>query len=349
MHTKAGCLFINTITYLQSTYYLLDTVVFLTTPLPPTNMTKQFSSIALVGFLISFLFLTSLPTAKAGGPWTKKKGEGYFQASFNFIPAINQLSINPYRVKYLNRKVFDGTAGLYAEYGISDKLTLSASLPLKIVEIGRQIEQVDTLADVRAGFGPPGEILDAGTLVDLGNTYVGVAYSLLNKKWRMAAHLLLMVPTAIQPYNPRTALRTAYPCWGIQPMLSVGTSNKKWYTYLESGVQFRTDAYSHQWVANAEYGFLVGKTYFAVALNAIICFSGGADIPNRQEEVQTGLYVNNQNFVAITLKAIIPITKQIGGLVSLSGGVWANNVQRGPNIGLGVFYKWQQADSSSNS
>lgn len=60
------------------------------------------------------------------------------------------------------------------------------------------------------------------------------------------------------------------------------------------------------------------------------------------EEVQTGLYVNNQNFVALSFKAAVPISDYVGLNLSLSGGIWANNVQQGPNIGIGVYYKWKK-------
>jgi hypothetical protein len=284
---------------------------------------------------------------QAGGPWTKKKGEGYVQFAAYAIPPINRLSINAYRTKFLNRSIFDATAELYAEYGLTNRFTLSASLPLKFVSSG-PIQMVDSTLLSAGSFGAPGEVLDAGTLVDLGNIRLAGKYNLLRKKIHLSAHALISAPTAVQAYNPNTALRTAYSCWGFQPSLSIGYGKEKMYTYLESGVNFRTHDYSHQWVANFEIGWRVGKRiYLAIGLDAILCLPGGADIPNSREEVQTGLYVNNQNFVAFTLKAILPVSDYVGLNVSLSGGLWANNVQQGPNIGLGVYYKWKKNEKKT--
>lgn len=295
--------------------------------------------------LLLFPLLITSITIQAGGPWSKKKGEGYAQFAIYAIPSINRLSINAYRTKFLNRAIFDATGEFYAEYGLTKRLTLSASLPLKVVSAGQNVERVDSAQMGSGSIGTPSKILDAGTLVDLGNIRLAGKYNFLSKKIHMAAHLMLSAPTAIQPYNPQTALRTAYPCWGFQPSLSIGYSKEKIYTYLETGMNFRTHGYSHQWVANFEFGWRVGKkAYLAFALDAFLCLPGGADIPGSTEEVQTGLYVNNQNFVALTFKAIVPISDYVGINLSLSGGLWANNVQQGPNIGLGVYYKWKKKD-----
>lgn len=284
----------------------------------------------------------------AGGPWAKKKGEGYVQFAAYAIPPINRLSINAYRTKFLNRSIFDATAELYAEYGLTKRFTLSASLPLKIVSSGQEVQTVDPNQLGTNAFGPPSMVLDAGTLVDLGNARLGGKYNFFSKTIHLAAHALISAPTTIQAYNPNTGLRTAYPCWGFQPSLSIGYGKEKMYTYLESGMNFRTHDYSHQWVANFEIGWRVGKrTYLAVALDAIVCLPGQSDIPNSTQEVQTGLYVNNQNFVAFTLKAIVPVSDYVGMNFSLSGGLWANNVQQGPNIGVGVYYKWKKKKKSS--
>lgn len=293
--------------------------------------------------IVILALCVGLGELQAGGPWTKKKGEGYIQFAAYTIPPINRLSINAYRTKFLNRSIFDATAEFYAEYGLTNRFTLYASLPLKVVGSGEQVAAVSPQQLRNRAFGPPGEVLDAGTLVDLGNARFGGKYNFLSKRIHLSAHALVSAPTAIQAYNPATALRTAYPCWGVQPSLSIGYGKEKMYTYLESGMNFRTDNYSHQWVANFEIGWRIGKrVYFAIALDAILCLPGGVDVPNSTEEVQTGLYVNNQNFVAFTLKTIIPVSDYVGINVSLSGGLWANNVQQGPNIGIGVYYKWKK-------
>ncbi|CAA6819072.1 MAG: Unknown protein, partial [uncultured Aureispira sp.] len=293
--------------------------------------------------LLLLLLFISFSELQAGGPWTKEKGGGYVQFSAYTIPPINRLSIRSYRTKFLNRSILDATGEFYAEYGLAKRLTLTASLPIKWVAAGQQVQVVDSSQLTSRSFGAPGKVLDAGTLVDLGNIRLAGKYNFLSKKIHLTAHALIAAPTALQAYNPNTALRTAYPCWGFQPSLSIGYGKEKMYTYLESGMNFRTHDYSHQWVANFEIGWRVGKrAYFAIALDAVICLPGGSDVPNSTEEVQTGLYVNNQNFVAFTLKGILPISDHVGLNISLAGGLWANNVQQGPNIGLGVYYQWQQ-------
>lgn len=293
---------------------------------------------------IFLCFLLVINELQAGGPWTKEKGELYAQFAIYAIPSTNRFSINAFRTKFLNRGIFDITTEFYVEYGVHKRLTFLTSLPLKIVSSSEQIFPLDTALMGDNDIGQPSEILDAGVLVDLGNICLGAKYNFYsNAKMAFSGQFVLSMPTAIQPYNPRTALRTAYPCWGFMPTISIGTSKTKIYTYFETGMNFRTHNYSHQYIANFEFGWKVSKTvYLAVALNAIICLPGGFDIPNsNNESFQTGLYINNQNFVAFTFKSIIPIGEHFGLNLSLAGGIWANNVQQGPNIGIGVFYKFK--------
>lgn len=227
-------------------------------------------------FIVFLFLLIFIGDLQAGGPWTKKKGEGFAQFAFYAIPSINRLSINAYKTKFLNRSIFDATGELFVEYGLAKRLTLSASLPLKIVSAGDDLKGIDSSQMGNGSIGTPGKILDAGLLVDLGNVRLAGKYNFLSKKVHMAAHLAIMAPTAIQAYNPNTALRTAYPCWGFQPAVSIGYSKEKIYTYLETGMNFRTHGYSHQWVANFEFGWRIGKrTYLALALDAFLCLPGG--------------------------------------------------------------------------
>jgi hypothetical protein len=294
----------------------------------------------------SFIFLLLLicnTEMQASGPWTQKKGEAYTQLAFYAIPAVNRLHINAFKTQFLNRSVFDATAQLYAEYGLLNKFTVSASLPLKFVSTGNKVLEPDQAMIANGAFAPSDSILDAGLLVDLGNIFVEAKYNFYKKKILLTAHLALCAPAAIQKYNPKTALRTAHPCFGFQPSLSLGFSSKKIYTFFGTGMNFRTHNFSHQWIADFELGWKISeKAYLAVNLNANVALPGGANIPGSNEDIQTGLYINNQNFVAFTFKAIIPANDNIGVILSFSGGLWANNVQQGPSIGIGVYYKWKK-------
>jgi len=300
-------------------------------------------------WILLIIVLISFVEAKAGGPWTKKKGEAYGQFAMYAILPSNRLSLNNYRVKHQHRAIFDFTSELYVEYGLLDKLTLSASLPLKIVSSGTEVFPVDSslMSDPSIVF--PNKLLDAGLLVDLGNISFGAKYNFLKKKVLLTGHFVVYAPTAIQKYNPNTGLRTAYPCWGFQPSVSLGYSKDRLYTYFETGMNFRTHGYSHQWTANFEIGWKLGKkekgVYLIVGLIACVGLPGAADIPGSTEEVQAGLYVNNQNFVALSLKSVIPISDHVGLNLSVSGGIWANNIQRGGNFGLGVYYKFKKKET----
>ena len=203
-------------------------------------------------FIFGLLFFVLNQDLIAGGPWTKAKGEGYAQFSVYVIPTINRFSISAYRTKFLNRAVFDATAELYAEYGLTDRLTLSASIPSKLVSSSQNIFQTNSSLLGGNDIAAPSEVLDPGILVDLSNIRLAAKYNFLRKKIHMSGHFMIAAPTAIQAYDPNTALRTAYPCWSFLPSVSIGYSKNNFYLSFETGMSFRTHNYSHQWVASFE-------------------------------------------------------------------------------------------------
>jgi len=290
---------------------------------------------------ILLLLSMTIPNLYAGGPWPLGKGSGYFQLGFYAIPPTNRFWRAHYQTQFINRAVFDGTVSLYGSYGISKQLTLSANIPTKIVST--DVSGVTDPSTVD-GLPPPDSVLAAGTLVDLGNCALELKYSFWKKKrWQLAAAFRLSAPTAIQPYNSATALRTAVPAWGFEPVLMGGYGGKKWYGSLEASMRFRTHQYDHLLRSEVEIGYKVSKkAYIGFVIGASIGVGNADDTPNSNAPFQTGLSVNNQDYVAFTIKWMQAFDKHWGMHLSLGGGLWANNVQQGPALGLAIYYKWNK-------
>ncbi|MCP4442566.1 MAG: hypothetical protein GY810_26970 [Aureispira sp.] len=300
---------------------------------------------AIVAFL---LLLVGATEVYAGGPWPKKKGSGYVQLGVYVIPPTNALFNNNFETRLLNRAVIDGTAQIYGEYGVLDKLTLSTSLPFKLVVAGEVIKPEDSTA-----VQPPSQILDSGTLFGLGNYELGAKYNFFNKSgFLVSGFVNFSMPTGVPLKSAKvqnTGLRTAHPTWGFMPGISIGYGADKLYTYLDVGANIRTHGYSHEIMANFEFGYKIWKLYLAVAIHARFALNKGLDIPETalDQTIHTGMYINNQNYLAWTAKVIIPFNDNFGANLSFSGAFMGENVQQSPSIGLGIYYQWDKKEKES--
>lgn len=279
------------------------------------------------------------------GPWSRKKNGFYVQLGFYAVTPTARLWGTGFKTRLLNRSVFDGTAQLYGEYGITSRLTVFTSVPLRAVFAGKVVTSTDSTA-----IAAPSTVLDKGILVGMGNYELGGKYTIVNKDgFVFAAFANFSAPTGVPLKNKvvqATDLRTAYPTWGIMPGLAVGYGTAKIYTYLNAGFNIRTHGYSHEVIANFEFGYKAfDKIYLGLALNARFPLAGGLDIPERaanNQDIHTGLYINNQQYLALTIKAQIPFNEKLGLHLSLSGGLMSNHIQQAPAIGLGFYYKMEK-------
>lgn len=302
---------------------------------------KNLNTIVLV-----LILLLGISELYAGGPWAKKKGAGYVQLGFYVIPPTNFLFNDNIDTRLLNRVVLDGTAQIYGEYGIIDKLTLSTSLPFKLVMAGERAASTDSIA-VQA----PSTVLESGTLFGLGNYELGAKYNFFNKNgFLISAIMNFSAPTGVPLKNTKvqnTGLRTAHPTWGFQPGISVGYGTDKLYTYLDVAANLRTHGYSHEIMANFEFGYKIWKLYLAIALQARFALTQGLDIPEQSslnQDIHTGMYINNQNYLAWIAKVIIPFNDNFGANLSFAGAFLGNNVQQSPSIGVGIYYKFGEQE-----
>ncbi|MHA7128099.1 hypothetical protein [Algoriphagus namhaensis] len=100
----------------------------------------------LLGWLLSF---TVFPVLAQSG-WTKQKREGFYQLSFQTFSSEDYYTLDG---DLLNTNAF-GQQSLvfYGEYGLTDRLTLIANLPLQVWNGFSTTETVSGLGDLRLEF-----------------------------------------------------------------------------------------------------------------------------------------------------------------------------------------------------
>lgn len=297
---------------------------------------------------ILIVFLSLLATQSfAGGPWPKPKGSGFAQLGFYGVPPTNALFANGTNMRFMNRAVFDGTAQLYAEYGLTNKITIHTSLPLKFLSTSANTVAPDTTGGIAAQYLPPSDTLAAGSIVGLGNYELGGKYGISFGKLALGYGVNISMPTG--RFDKRTGLNTAYKAWGFSPSVSLGTSGKKWYVYADGGVTLRTDSYAHDWFASGEFGYnIFAKAYLSLNIHSRFAFGPGREgLPFNDfhnGRIHTGTAVNRQGYLSWAIKGYFPFTKadNVGATIYFAGAFAGNAVQASPAMGVGFFYKWNQ-------
>jgi hypothetical protein len=273
---------------------------------------------------VSILFLTINIFGQS--PWTKKKGEYYTQLSFSTIADYNILYGSP--DKTLNGKITDNTLQFYAEYGLTDKTTLTTSIPLKLIS-----HKDISLLCVN---GPCDNINNDKT--GLGNIEIGIKHNFYNKNWLISGQINLETNTST--FDSNSGIRTGYDAWSITPLLTIGRGYNNWYLQGFTGVNIRTNNYSSNFKIGGEIGYKpVPKLWLIAGLDILKSFDNG-DIILPSSNLLTGLYINNQEYGSFSIKAIGEFTKNFGVTAGVGGAFSGNNVAKKGAFNIGLYHKF---------
>jgi len=273
---------------------------------------------------IVFLLFFFVTTSYSQSPWVAGKGNGYAQLGFSMIGPYDVLFAK--RNDYpLAREVADRTMQVYAEYGVAGKTSVIGILPFKFMTTGQQApNQSPTIAE--------------GSFSTIGNIAVAVRQNFISDKVVFSGQLSMEIPTA--RFDETTGLRGGLDALSVVPSVSIGRGLEKFYGFLSAGIGIRTNEYSSDFRLAGEIGYqVVKRIYIIVVLDWVESFENGEVIEN-PNQLQTGLYLNNQSFVAYGLKAIVGITNNVGVNAAFYGAAAGNLVAKAPSINVGVYYKW---------
>ena len=257
----------------------------------------------------------------AQSPWTKKKNEAYLQASFTTIAGYDGVYGDPdYKTQ---RKITDNTLQLYAEYGLTDKTTLLANVPLKMLESGEAVAATPFTAEASE--------------TSLGNIQLGIKHNFYNKKWLISGQLTTEFNTG--SYDSASGLRSGYDAMTFTPTIIAGRGFNKWYVQAFTGVDIRTNGYSSNFKLGGEAGYkALDWLWIAGFLDGVASFDNG-DVNLPVENLATGLYVNNQGYAAFGLKAIGEFDNKYGFTIGMGGAFSGHNVPKKQALTFGLFYK----------
>ncbi len=247
----------------------------------------------------------------AQSPWTKNKDEGYLQLSYTTISNYDKLFGKSDIA--LPRKISDNTLQLYGEYGISDKTTLVANLPLKMLS-------------------------GINDKIMVGNMQIGIKHNFYKKKWLLSGQLNVEMNTS--EYDATSGLRSGYDAWTFTPMFLAGRGFNSWYIQAFTGVDIRTNDYSSNFKLGGEIGYkAIDWLWIAGFLDGVASLKNG-DVVLPAQNLATGLYVNDQSFAGFGLKFIGEFNDKFGANIGFGGAFAGRNVAKAPALSFGLYHKF---------
>ena len=272
-----------------------------------------------------FLFISL--SAFSQGPWTQEKGKFYTQFSFTTIPGYDTLFGDP---DYNNFGTYsDNTIQLYGEYGISNKTTLLLNLPIKFISIKNfENPAIDCSGDCSEDFNKS----------SLGNIEIGLKHNFYNKDWLFSGQF--SVETNTSSFDTNSGIRTGYNAFTFTPLFLAGKSFKKGYLQGFIGAKFRTNNYSSNFKFGGEYGSKVSKNIWLIGFLDIEKSFKNGDIILPPSNLITALYVNNQEYGVVGVKAIGEFSDNFGITASLPAAFFGNNVAKQLALSFGIYKKF---------
>ena len=281
-------------------------------------------------FMTAALLLASFSTTLAGGPWLLPKKAGFAQvmATPAAYPYTRLLNGTFRETAGINRSVYTVDFGFYGEYGITDKVNVMASIPLKLASVGNQTDSL---------YNPT--LLENGSIFGLSNTAVGLKFRLLDTDHKLAVSLQSSLNTVSTDLDKGLATGWAANAFGVKLHYGAGF-NANWYAFVEAGYLKYTNNFSDIIDGTVEVGRKVGDK-FTLMLTTLVRLSLRNGSYLNENLVQTGLSPNDQEWVATNFKINYEAESDWGvnfGLPVVP--IYFKNVGFTGAFSLAVYKKW---------
>lgn len=277
---------------------------------------------------IIFVIFSTLQNGLAQNGWTQAKGKYYAQAS------ITHFSSN----KFYGTQgtLFDGGSDfkssalhLYGEYGISERFTTIANLPL-ILNRFNTTESIIGLGS--ADLGLKYKVLKKIPLsfqVDISiPTGDGVQFAKAKTANALGEFDVINLPTSDGEFNVWTTLAASH-----------AINNGNTFFSLFSAVNFRTESFSNQLKIGGEVGHLFFEKLYLIGKINLLDRIGDGNVAG----AATFLYGEGTSYTSLNLTTIYKISDRlmlIGSISDISGTlVNRRNVYDGTSFSIGVALK----------
>lgn len=278
-----------------------------------------------------FLLMGSM-VAHAGGPWPQGKGNGYFKLSEWWIVFDRHYTDAGMTDPNVTTGIYN--TALYAEYGLTDRLTGIVYAPLFSRTYMNNLVSNTT-----------GETLVAGeALNSIGDIDVSLKFTLTGAEVKIpvSASIQLGLPTGATDGGSQGNLQTGDGEFNQMLRLDAATSiplgeNTGSYLSGYAGLNNRTNGFSEEFRYGVEYGLglLQRKLWLIGRLDGVESFNNGDTV---ETTTSTSIFANNTEFTSASVEAAYYVTKSIGISFAYATAFRGKIIAAAPSYSVGVLY-----------
>jgi hypothetical protein len=284
----------------------------------------KISPMRLLTVLCCLIFSASL----MAGPWPQPKGKGYFKL-YEWWLQFDQ--------HYTSTGELDPNATLglyntsvYAEYGLTDRLTGVINLPI----YSRNVIN-NQLSGTRGNVIIPGEAIGG-----LGDTDISLRYALNAQGSAMpiAATLTFGLPLGESAGGDQMNLQTGDGEFNQMLAFSAGKSlTKDLYATASLGVNNRSNGFSDEFRYGLEagYGLANQRVWLIGRLNGSKSFMNGE---TAETVSSTSIFSNNAEYLSLGGEVNVYVTPKLGLSVGAATAVSGRIIAAAPSFSVGVFF-----------
>lgn len=276
--------------------------------------------------LVILLALGIASVSNAQSAWVKSKGDVYTQLSFNTISNYTSIFNKNGEAFNTSRAITDRTVQWYTEYGLTNTITLVASIPFKLLKTGDLVPEYTNVVTIEEG--------DYSTF---GNISLSARFKLPSKKYAITTQLQIDLPSG--SFNSGTGLRSGIDTYSITPTIAFGKGSKNSFFQSYTGVSLRTNNYSNGFKFYIEGGKRFFNQLWLIAYIDVVDSLEDGNIVAPDQNLETFLYLNNNEFAGFGLKLIEELTPEFGITTAFGGAFPAHLEAQKASFNIGMYYK----------
>lgn len=281
--------------------------------------------------VLTLLLLVISLNAIAGGGWPQKKGKGYIKLSEWWVISNQHFT----DVGLIDPNVTSGifNTSIYLEYGITNKLTVTAYVPFYSRALNNNLVSATS-----------GEVLVRGEAINsFGDTDLGLTYGLTSGKINTSASIIFGLPLGIDDGGTLNNLQTGDGEFNQFLKVDAGVGytlfGKNGYSNAYVGYNNRTNGFSDE----VRFGIESGVNLFNSKLLALVRIFGVKSTKNGDGAVgenSTSIFANNTEHISYSPELNYSINKSWGVSVSMAGALSGRLIFASPSYSVGIFAKF---------
>ena len=276
--------------------------------------------------------MISISSISAGGGWPAGKGKGYIKLAEWWVVSNKHYTDVGLIDPHITRGIY--TTSLYGEYGLTDKWTAIAYIPV--------YSRATVNNEVSA---TTGEILIPGDAIGgIGDVDLGIKYSFnADKAIKVSASVMLGIPIGEDAGGTNGSLQIGDGEFNQLIKIDAGTGfalgSINGYANIYGGYNNRSNGFSDEirWGAEAGVSALKDKLGFTLRVTAISSTNNGSSIAPANS---TSIFANNAEYVAIEPEIRFNFLKNTGLSASYSTASSGRLIFANPSYSVGVYTSW---------